>query len=103
MEVTGEQIGGNKPWVAKITGLDPKWGLKREFVPGVKDYSGANSVGSRGIERAWVITEPGIYEYNLPRSWKNTDRDFFEILADGTETCIDKTEIIKRFQEVKKC
>lgn len=28
--IKGEQIGSNKPWVARITGLDPKYGLRRE-------------------------------------------------------------------------
>ena len=40
--ITGEQIGGARPWVARITGTDPKYGLKREFVNSVRDYSGAN-------------------------------------------------------------
>jgi hypothetical protein len=102
MELKGEQIGGNKPWVAKIIGTDPKWGLKREFCQGIKDYSGSNSVGTRGIKTVWLISEPGIYEYNLPQSWKSTDRNFVEILADGTDQSIDKIEIAKRFQNPKK-
>ena len=36
-------------WVAKITGEDNKYGLAREFVAYKKDYSSANSVGSRGV------------------------------------------------------
>ena len=48
-----EHVGGrdaiNKPWVAKITGTDPKFGMKREFINGNKDYAGANSKGTRGV------------------------------------------------------
>ena len=102
MKLTGEQIGGNKPWVARITGLDPKYGLKREFVQGLRDYSGSNSMGSRGIETTWLITEPGIYEYNLPRSWKSTDRDFCEVVEGGTDIPISKIEILQKLQEVTK-
>jgi hypothetical protein len=101
MELIGEQIGSGKPWVAKITGLDPKFGVAREFLHGVRDYSRANSVGSRGIETGWVITEPGIYERNIPTSWKNTDRSYFELRADGTAADLDKIEVIKKLRGEK--
>ncbi len=71
--ITGEQIGSNKPWVARIAGTDPRWGLKREFLSGIRDYSGSNSVGTRGIETTFEL-EDGIYEINIPKSWKNTRR-----------------------------
>jgi hypothetical protein len=101
--ITGEQIGGNKPWVAKITGLDPKYGLAREFVRGIRDYSGSNSVGSRGIETTFAL-EDGIYEINIPRSWKQTDREFIRV-ADGKYSgCLEKAEIVEAIkdQEVQK-
>ena len=39
-----ENIGASKSWIAEITGKDAKFGLKREFLNGVRDYSRANSV-----------------------------------------------------------
>jgi hypothetical protein len=82
--ITGEKIGDRKPWVAKIVGKDPKFGLARQFVePMLRDYSGANSVGSRGIEYIWELTEPGLYEYSLPWSWKSTVRGFGILSSDG--------------------
>lgn len=44
-------------WVARI--IDGK----REFVAGVRDYTFANSVGSRGIFKYFVLDD-GIYEVN---------------------------------------
>jgi len=95
IEITGEKIGTVKPWVAKITGIDPKWGLKREFIEGITDYSSANSVKSRGVETTWLITEPGIYEYNIPKSWKRTDRGFMKVLENGDWINPTKAEILE--------
>jgi len=96
IELEGEKIGQNRPWVAKITGLDPKWGVKREFLNGLTDYSKKNRPGTRGIETGWILDEAGIYEYSLPRSWNKTDRSFLVVHADGSQVeTSDKFEIIE--------
>jgi hypothetical protein len=73
--ITGEQIGSNKPWIARITGPDPKYRLARAFEAGVRDYGAANSVGSRGIRTTWLLAD-GVYEISLPQSPESTDRYF---------------------------
>lgn len=45
IEIDGHFHGGEpvKPWVAEITGLDPKWGLARRFLDAHNDWSQASS------------------------------------------------------------
>lgn len=65
-------------WVARITGLDPKYGFKREFLQPTRDYSQANSTGSRGIY-AYYALPPGIYEVNHRETWKRVRRYFCKV------------------------
>lgn len=51
-----------RPWVARITGRDAH-GYVREFVHSSRDYSEANSIGSKGIYEYYAL-KPGIYEFN---------------------------------------
>jgi hypothetical protein len=69
-------------WVAHITGFDEKFGYKREFLRGQRDYTDANSIGSRGI-MAYYILKPGLYQVNERRTWKHVRRYF--ILAEESE------------------
>lgn len=64
-----------RPWVARITGLDSRYGLAREFVRGTRDYSEANSVGSRGLYLYYALAD-GIYEVRELISWQR-DRRYF--------------------------
>lgn len=80
-------------WVARITGLDEKYGFKREFLRPTRDYSQANSTGSRGIF-AYYILPSGIYEVNHRESWKRIRRYFCRV--EGTEIIeISKDEVIQ--------
>jgi hypothetical protein len=87
MTITLESIGGtgygNRAWVAEITGRDPKFGLKREFLSGVRSYSNANSGRSRGVETTYSLESGKIYEISDPQSWKRTARYF--VSGDGAE------------------
>lgn len=62
-------------WVARITGYDPKYGYKREFVRGQVEYAESNSVGSRGVF-IYYFLDPGVYQVNAPVSWRNDERYF---------------------------
>jgi hypothetical protein len=97
--ITAETIGNSKPWVAKITGTDPKFGLKREFVNGTRDYSKANSVKTRGVMTTWILDD-GIYECNLPQSWKNTER-FFTIVTDDGYQPLTAAEVTQKIKEME--
>ena len=76
-EKYGELLGHDKtrPWIARITGLCEKYGLKREFIRGQKDYSRANSIGSRGVYEYFAL-DTGIYEVHERTTWKKTRRYF---------------------------
>jgi hypothetical protein len=91
--ITGEQIGSNKPWIARINGPDPKYRLARAFEAGVRDYGAANSVGSRGISTTWVLGD-GVYEISIPKSSKTIDRYFAEV-KDGQMQRLTAEEVIK--------
>lgn len=75
----GDAMIGKMPasyFVAEITGLHPKFKYERKFIRGQKDYSEANSVGSRGVYVYYYLEEGKIYDVKKPVSWKN-DRRFF--------------------------
>jgi len=50
---------GNNAWVARITGLDEEFGLKREFVKPKDSRTPSRKRGHLTFE----ITEPGYYEF----------------------------------------
>lgn len=85
------------PWVARLTGLDARRGFVREFVHGRKDYSNANSVGSRGVFYHYMLEDDAVYEVNQQISWgKRGVRVYlrvsggviYESTREGVEECI---------------
>jgi hypothetical protein len=83
---------GSRPWCARLIGLDPQYGFKREFQRGQKDYSRANSVGSRGVFVYYPL-KPGIYEVNERLTWKRMRRYFIHV--EGVEiTEISREEVL---------
>lgn len=92
------KLGYTKPWVARITGLDARYGLAREFLKAEKDYSEANGTGSRGIMLYYWL-EPGIYEINERLSWKNHRRYFARIIDHQTLIEMTKAEVIEWLQQ----
>lgn len=79
-------------WIAQIFGADGHGGWARAFVHGVKDYSSANSKGSRGIAVTFFLEEGPIYEVSSPLSWKSIDRYFLRIV-DGSPLRMAKSEV----------
>ena len=79
-------------WAAEITGPSPKYGYERQFLRYKKDYSEANSVGSRGVYAYYILQKGRIYEVSAPRSWKNTDRYFCRVQA-GEIVRIDREDV----------
>ena len=81
-----------RQWVARITGLDDKYKFNREFIQPQRDYSRANSAGSRGIYEYFFLS-PGVYEVSEPLSWKRTDRYFVRATSDGQTQRISEQEV----------
>ncbi len=85
--------GLRRPWVAEITGPDPRYRLARKFLDGRKDYSEANSIGSRGVY-VYYHLEPGrIYEVNDLATWRRTDRYFCRV-EDGRLVRMAEEEVL---------
>jgi hypothetical protein len=57
-------FGGCPPtaWAAEITGRDPRYRYARKFLSYKKDYSEANSKGSRGVYAIYILDDGKIYE-----------------------------------------
>lgn len=89
---------GRDAWIAKITGPDPKYGLKREFAR--KDTSGLSGSGRSGMI-TFDLDGPGIYEFrnfcvgSTPRNWEWSG--FIELLADGSTHEMSRAEVVTRF------
>jgi len=84
-----------KPWVARITGKDPRWKYKREFLAGVYDYSRVTTRrAGRGIYLYFFLA-PGIYELFAPISWKHEMRYFARVNSDGELVKITEEELCK--------
>ena len=70
-----------KTWVAEILGRDQEYGWVREFLRGKKDYTHANSIGSRGVMVYYHLIEGPVYEVNSWKTWQSVDRYFCRIEA----------------------
>lgn len=61
----GDMTFGSYPpsgWIAEITGFDSKYKYARSFLKFKKDYSRANSKGSRGVYAEYILDEGKIYD-----------------------------------------
>lgn len=95
-----EAIGDNvpemakihRPWVAEITGWRGGRWFERDFLGGQKDYSEANSVGSRGVHIYYHLREGRIYEIYDMRSWRD-HRRYFCTVSGGQIVQMDAEEV----------
>lgn len=65
-------------WVAEITGTDPQYKFTRKFLRCKKDYSRANSVGSRGVYANYILESGHVYDIK-----DNKDRYYCRVSNDG--------------------
>lgn len=88
-----------KPWVSRITGTNSQFGLAREFIRPVYDYTYA-SKGTGKNTHAYFALPPGIYEVYYPTSWKHEYRGYIEVDEQGdlhditredVDTCLKNT------------
>jgi len=82
-----------RPWVAEIVGIHPLYRFERRFLRGNKDYSRANSIGSRGVYLYYQLMEGRIYEVNVLESWSSTDRYFCRV-RHGRPIRLTETEVV---------
>lgn len=58
------------PWVAEITGTDPRYRLARTFLPRKLDCRDANRKGNRGVQCWWTLESGHLYQarYRVTRN-----------------------------------
>jgi len=81
------------PWVARLLGLDPHWGFRRQFLRGIRDYSRGQEHHTRGVYLYFALP-PGLYEVYRPTSWRHSERYFVRITDDGRLHEITREEAI---------
>lgn len=89
---------GSRHWVGQIMGRDGRGRWVRAYLAGSKDYSRANSRGSRGVMVTYLLEEGPVYEISSPTSWRATDR-YFARVVDGKlvrMTAAEVTECLAR-------
>lgn len=60
---------GGRPWAARIVGRSSRWGLEREFVEPLSDWSDAHLTRSGniyGLRSSFPLREGELYEYIEP-------------------------------------
>lgn len=82
-----------RPWVARITGTDPKWGFKREFMRGVNEYAESNNVGSRKMR--YYHVPPGIYEVCRHVTWTRYEQFFCRVDENGEVEKISREKVME--------
>lgn len=95
-DVRGGGYGGSA-WIALVTGLDDKFGLKRAFC--VRDRSGLSRSGASG-SISFAVTRPGIYEFrgfcvgSTARNWEWSG--FIELLEGAEPREMTRAEVMER-------
>ena len=83
----------HEPWAAEITGTDERYGLARQFLPAKRDFTGANSAGSRGVW-FWYTFESGrYYEVCYRTSWQSGYRGFKTVTQEGDVVDVAREEV----------
>lgn len=92
----GEAVIGRTapgPWVAEITGQYPSGKLKRSFVRSKRDYSRANSKGSRGVYLWFILESDKLYEVHTRISWARSTDYFCAITTSGDVYTLSDEEV----------
>ncbi|WP_149563166.1 hypothetical protein [Streptomyces cacaoi] len=88
-----EKIGHQNPWLAEITGRHPDYEYRREFLLSKRDYTNANSRGTRGVQFHWDLLPNRVYEAAWSVSHRETRREFLKTTPDGDVETISREEV----------
>lgn len=103
IELDGHFHGGPapKPWVAKINGIDTKYGLAREFIKPMNDWRDAHKACSGnvyGVMANFALRDGNLYEVSRLRgrsSKRHVAREFIEI-REGKPVQLEPLEALAR-------
>lgn len=102
IEVDGHFHGSSnvpKPWVARIDGVDARFGLARTFIDPLRDYrdaSRANSGNMYGVVAAFPLRTGDLYEVSRLRgrpSKRHTAREFTRVV-DGKFEVVEDLDVL---------
>jgi hypothetical protein len=103
IEIDGHFHGGEpvKPWVAEITGPDPKWGLARRFLEPMNDWSQAHAAWSGNVYGRvahFHLRDGNVYEVQRCRGNSSRRRVVREFVAveRGKQSRIEPDEALAR-------
>lgn len=91
---------GSDAWIAKITGPDPKYGLKRQFCK--RDRSGLSRSGGSGAI-TFDVNEPGVYEFrgfcvgSTANNWEWSG--FIELSLDAEPRELSRSAVMAMFAQ----
>jgi len=71
--------GPGQAYVERIVGLDDNGDFKRTHVQGFTDYAKANSVGSRGVMKNYILKSNNIYFVSSPQTWNQIEQYFCRV------------------------
>lgn len=104
IEIDGHFHGSSnvpKPWVAEITGTDPKFGLVRKFLDPMNDWSEANKAWSGNVYgrvAQFALRDGNLYEMSRLRgrsSKRYVAREFFAVV-DGKRVSLEPEDALAR-------
>jgi hypothetical protein len=105
IEVDAHFRGGEpvKPWVARIDGVDPQYGLARHFIDPLNDWANAHRAWSGnlyGVVANFPLREGNLYEVSRTRgkpSKRHVVREFLAP-ADGKLNTLEPLEALARVE-----
>lgn len=79
------RLGGDPkaPYVCCITGINRDGQFIRVYLRGDKDYTEANSVGSRGVYLYYLLHTHRVYEVCRRVSWSKTEKYYCIVTQEG--------------------
>jgi hypothetical protein len=111
IEIDGHFNGSKivpKPWVAQITGTDPKWGLVRKFLDPMNDWTDARRAWSGnlyGRVAQFALRDGNLYEVFRAKgksSRRYMAREFL-LVSGGKRKAIDPEEALAHVDGGKPC
>jgi hypothetical protein len=89
-----------RPWVARITALDPKRGFERRFIDGSRDYRDTDKKG-RGTKVYFTLEAGYLYEVNRWRARYKEERYFVRIAADGEIVGVRQEDVTRILEDAQ--
>lgn len=86
-------VGDQMPWVAEITGTDPRYGYARTFVKHKADFRDSNSKGTRGVWFWWTLESGRVYQVKYRESWGGWLARFLRVTDGGDIEDLTEEEV----------